>query len=207
MMKNWLKISSTSFLLTLAIHPGCSEQQQTIFDKDRDKIPVQEGWNQAVRVTRNGKLSARLEYGHFMKFANNQDTHFDEGLQVYFFNKAGRQTSTLTANSGTLTMANHFEAVGNVILVANDGRKLETERLNWNNDRQQIRSDAFVKITTAEGDTLTGTGFEADQSLNSWLLHSPRGNTTSNAGENGPNLTVNKTAAEDSLQQANVNKK
>ena len=70
-----------------------------------------------------------------------------------------------------------FEAIGDVLVVSEDGRTLRTERLSWVDRRQRIVSEDFVTMTTADGDTLQGDGFESDQSLNYWTIRRPKGVT------------------------------
>ena len=53
---------------------------------------------------------------------------------------------------------------GEVVVVTDEGVKLETETLRWDPNIDRIITDDFVRVTRKE-DVLTGYGMEADQEL------------------------------------------
>ena len=86
-------------------------------------------------------------------------------LRIDYYDENGDATSTLTARSGVLkTRTNDMEALGDVVVTANDGTVLTTERLTWNELTRKIESDRFVRVTKGK-DVFTGTGVEADPDL------------------------------------------
>jgi LPS export ABC transporter protein LptC len=184
-------------LLCFAIF-GCDAQESSTINPENRVLPDQEGWNSTVRVTKNGRPTVIVRYGHMQKFASKKYTQFDDGIVLNFYNSRGDCTSVLTAESGMMyDLRNDFEAMGNVVVISKDGRTLRTEKLRWDENEQKILTDEFVTITTAEGDTLTGQGFESDQSLNFWKINKPTG-VTSKA------FTIDELeqeAAEDTLRQ------
>ena len=100
---------------------------------------------------------------------------FDEGTRVElrtvnltFFDPQGVQSAVLTSREGTYDMrANQMEARGNVVLVSEDGRRLLTEQLRYDQASDQISSDsAFVSIEG--GRRLEGIGFRANSDLSRW---------------------------------------
>lgn len=166
------------FLLCFAIF-GCEAQESSSINSENRELPDQEGWNSTVRVTKNGRPTVIVQYGHMQKFASKKQTQFDEGIVLNFYNGQGDSTSVLTAKSGSMyDLKNDFEAIGNVVVISKDGKTLKTEKLRWDESKQKILTDEFVTITTAEGDTLTGQGFESDQSLNFWKINKPAGVTS-----------------------------
>jgi LPS export ABC transporter protein LptC len=86
-------------------------------------------------------------------------------LRVDYFDEEGDVRSTLTASEGLLRRrTNDMEARGNVVVVAQDGTRLVTERLTWNERTGKIESDRFVRVTQGD-DVFTGVGLEADPDL------------------------------------------
>ncbi len=156
---------------------GCgSRGENDVIDADEMKFPDQEGWNSTVTSTQNGVVTAVIEYGHMQRFNKNKIVEFDQNIVVDFFDEQGNHTSQLTSEKGRLDEAtNNIEAFGNVHVVSDTGITLQTEHIWWDNRLEKIVSDEFVTITTAENDTIYGTGFESDQNLENWVITKGRG--------------------------------
>ena len=90
---------------------------------------------------------------------------FPEGLFVEFYegNKSAR--SWLKADKGTrYPSEKRIKLIGNVELFNHKRDKLETAELNWDEEKQEISTEKFVRITQPErGDTTYGFGFVSDQ--------------------------------------------
>ena len=81
------------------------------------------------------------------------------------FYKNGEHFSTLTSDSGTADLnTNDIFTWGNVVVINNDGRQLETEELYFDNETQLIHNDVFDRFTR-EGDVIEGIGLEATPDL------------------------------------------
>jgi len=62
-----------------------------------------------------------------------------------------------------------------VVAVSNNGEILETELLFWNEPKDKIWSDRFVRFT--QGDQIImGTGFESDTRFSNWTIKNVTGN-------------------------------
>jgi len=170
-------------LMALTATLGCDSLEFTGTGSAREhmnsgdqEIPDQEGWNSVVRITRRGRLTAILQYGHMQKFAGKHLVLFDGGITVDFYNADGKHTSNLVARKGRMhESTGKVEALQNVVVVSDSGITLMTEHLIWDPEKKRIFSDQFVTIATQEGDTLYGLGFESDQDLKNWTIKKPRG--------------------------------
>lgn len=174
----------TSFLLEFIIAVlftalifGCgSRDDNSGAEVEEIKFPDQEGWNSTVTSTQNGVVTAVIEYGHMQRFDKKKIVEFDQNIVVDFFDENGMHTSKMTSEKGRLDEAtNNIEAYGNVYVVSDTGITLRTERIWWDNRLEKIVSDEFVTITTADSDTIYGTGFESDQNLENWVITKGRG--------------------------------
>jgi hypothetical protein len=67
-----------------------------------------------------------------------------------------------------------MEAKGNVIIINEKGEQLNTEHIVWSQKKEQINSDAFVKITT-KTEILMGDGLESNQSFTKYKIKKIRG--------------------------------
>lgn len=147
-------------------------------DQSQDDLPEQEGWNSTLSATRGSRLAAVIRYGHMRRFAGRQEIELDEGIEVDFFDERGEHTSHLVAEGGLLNEdTKNVEAIGRVVVVSDSGITLRTERLRWDRARDRIMTEEFVTITTADGDTLYGQGFESDVNLTEWETRKTSGVT------------------------------
>ena len=95
-----------------------------------------------------------------------------ENVRIDYFNERGETRSTLTAKSGLLRRkTSNMEARGDVVVTADDGTILTTQKLTWNERTGKIESDRFVRVTKGS-DVFTGVGVEADPDLKNMRVKS-----------------------------------
>ena len=122
-----------------------------------------------VRVKMTGPVLKRRMVGQ------NVVEEFPEGIEMWFYNSAGRIDSDLRADSGIRNeKENRVTLRGNVIWKSREGDKLETEELIWLQKEALIVSSEFVTITRPE-EVIYGYGFETDQHFTRWRILSPEG--------------------------------
>jgi hypothetical protein len=63
-----------------------------------------------------------------------------------------------------------MEARGNVVVVTEDGRRLTTEQLRYDQIRNEISSDSAF-VLTEPGRRLEGVGFTSDPNMNNVRVH------------------------------------
>jgi len=142
---------------------GCSETEQTPAVQRSGAIPDQQFYDYRLIESAGGIKRWVLESDRMEKYADREDVElFTVRMQFY---RDGEYFSTLTAERGqaNLTSKNLF-AWGNVVVVTDDGRKLETEELHYDNDRGLIHNEVFDRFTR-DGDVITGIGLEATPDL------------------------------------------
>lgn len=103
---------------------------------------------------------------------------FPEGVKVKFFDARGREDSRLKANYAIhYSTERLWHATGDVVVVNKKGEQLNTEELFWDEKRETIYSDVFVKITTPD-EIIMGEGFEADQNFTNYTITKVTGQIT-----------------------------
>jgi len=157
---------------------GCNSDNTLPINKktDAEKLPSQEGYDSELYITKAGVKQAVLHYGHMRKYDDERVVYFDEGIELDFYGKNGKHTSYVSAEKGKF-YENTEDVVGkgNVIVVSDTGMTLYTEELRWVNELNKIFSDTLVMITTQDGDTLYGKGFESDPDLTKRVIYEPWG--------------------------------
>jgi len=100
---------------------------------------------------------------------------FPKGFRIEQYDSKKRVTSSIKASYGKYyEYKDLWEAKQNVIAVTEAGDSLLTELLYWDQKKEMIYSDQFVKIITKDK-TFTGTGFESDLQMTSWRIIKPKG--------------------------------
>jgi hypothetical protein len=91
-------------------------------------------------------------------------------VRAQLFDAAGDSSATLFADRlRHLEREERFEAFGRVVVTTVTGKRLETEYLTWEEARREIRTPAFVRITTPT-EIVAGNGLVADESLETYQI-------------------------------------
>lgn len=100
-------------------------------------------------------------------------------VRTTFYTETGLKNGTLTSREGTYNVrSGSMEARGNVVVVSEDGRRLETPQLRYDPGRNEISSDSAF-VLTQPTEVVTGIGFIADPNLNNVrILKAASGRTT-----------------------------
>ena len=87
-------------------------------------------------------------------------------VKVTFYASNGAKNATLTSREGTYnTRQNRMEARGDVVVVSEDGRKLTSPQLRFDQVRNEISSDSAFTLTEP-GRSVRGIGFVSDPDMN-----------------------------------------
>jgi len=91
-------------------------------------------------------------------------SEFRSGIKVVVYNGNDKPVGTVTAKYAKCTSNNLWELRDSVVVVNENNEKLETELMFWNQEKDRIYTDRFVKIT--EDNLISqGIGFESDSHL------------------------------------------
>jgi LPS export ABC transporter protein LptC len=104
-------------------------------------------------------------YSDIARLYQNQKEAYSDNIYAQYYKK-DKLMSTLTADKAIVnTETNATQAEGHVELIVENGSKLETDKLNWNPDTDQIRTDGWVHVFKGMDD-ITAVGMVADTQLN-----------------------------------------
>ena len=100
---------------------------------------------------------------------------FKDGLKVQFFDVNGKKESELNADYAIVDDGNDLMLAESNVVVRNiEGDILETEKLNWNQQKEEIFTDEFVKITT-ENEVIFGEGLVSNQNFSKYTIRKIKG--------------------------------
>ncbi|MGI6369907.1 MAG: LPS export ABC transporter periplasmic protein LptC [Ignavibacteria bacterium] len=109
-------------------------------------------------------------------YASKNCSILDSGIKVTFFSETGRKNAVLTATELEVDdITKNMVAKGNVVVISDStNTKLETEVLEWDNERRKIHSQVFVTVTSPR-EIINGWGFESDENLNKYQFFKVNG--------------------------------
>lgn len=158
-----------AFLMAALVVGGCAVEDESTpataagIRQARARVPEQQIFDYTFIETRDGIRQWVLRSAEMLKYPGQEDMVLVD-LTMDFY-RSGEYHSTLTADSGQANQVSRdVHAWGTVVVETNDGRKLETEELFFDNNRQIIHNDVFDKLTR-DGDVVTGIGLEATPDL------------------------------------------
>jgi LPS export ABC transporter protein LptC len=116
------------------------------------------------RLTDEGVARAEMQSDTLYFFDDNTRIEA-ENPHITFFTAEGVKDAVLTARRGTSnTRTNNMVARKNVVVVSEDGRRLTTEELIYNQPRNEISSDSAF-VLTEPNRRLEGIGFRSDPNM------------------------------------------
>ena len=167
-MKYFFAILFVSFLAF-----SCSDSKikpQVSLESGTEQIPDQETWGSEIIVTEDGILKA-IVYSDHISVISEEKSKLLKGVRILFFDEEGIQTSSLTSKRGRVDdITQDMYAIDSVVAVSDSGVTLYTDELIWNNKKNKIVSDKFVKIVSDQ-EVIEGYGFESNQSMNPYTIY------------------------------------
>ena len=177
-------------LAALAASPGCARAARGPAAGAAPERPAQESWGAVLRVTRNGADRARLAAPYLARYegdstyavlqadpdapdtlaANVPAGAADRAVHVRLFDDAGQPSATVDADRVVYRdEEQRFVAQGRVVVLTEEGRRLESEEVRWDEASRELRADGFVRIT-APDERFEGVGLVAAEDLSTYEL-------------------------------------
>jgi len=150
-------------------------QQMEELSKEIDE-PVVSSVDIEWFYTKKGEASFKLKTPKMLRFDGKEPyVEFPLGLELHSFEQEGEKDAYLRADYAIQHLNEKLiEVKGNVLLQNAKGEKLETEYLIWDELKDRIYTEEFVKITK-EGQVIMGEGFESDIYFSEYTLKKSRG--------------------------------
>jgi LPS export ABC transporter protein LptC len=109
----------------------------------------------------------------------NRDKIYPKEIKLYFYDRAGVETTTLRADSGRYFSQNSVYKVMGKVRVYNKIKQesLETDELTWFPEKKNVQTDRPVKIVSPK-DIIYGKGLTAKQDFSEYVIRSISGVVT-----------------------------
>lgn len=162
--------TTTILLLALLLATGCADEQQPTETARAagPRVPIQEFLDFRHIETDNGVRQWVLNGDRMQKFSEQEDALLVT-VKMDFFEE-GAYFSTLTSDSGLVNLqTKDVHTWGDVVVVTEDGRRLECSELFFSDETGLITNDVFNRFTRGR-DVTTGIGLEASSDLENVVL-------------------------------------
>lgn len=159
----------TAIVLAAALlaSAGCNEKKQpplgsrSALADSADQVM----WGAKFNLTDKGLQRAELNADTAFFFNDNTRIELRHVFAT-FYTAAGAKDATLTSEAGTYsTRTGSMFARRHVIVISEDGRRLETPELAYDQSRNEISGDSSFVLTEPDR-RLEGIGFRSDPNLN-----------------------------------------
>lgn len=176
----FIKIYSVAVLVSGAamLFYGCEnniEQIKAFYSTEN--LPVLEAKNFETLVTDSGQVRYSLKAPILLRFEDEGRNYieFPKGMELVKFDEHNKIISSITADYAKQFVAeDKWEAKNNVVATNAQGDTLKTEHLIWEEKKEIIYTEEFVKIIRTD-QIITGIGFTSDQKLQNWKIKNPKG--------------------------------
>lgn len=167
------KLKAILYLTIMALFVSCeSDMQRVKTITSVSGLPTQSAKNIEIIHTDSAKITMIVKAKKLNKYDNVEKpyTEFPEGIKVDFYDEFEEINGQLTANYAIRDDETAiWEAKYDVVAVGSEGKVLNTELLYWDEEKEIIYTDEFVKVTDEES-IIYGTGFESDQDFSNWRI-------------------------------------
>jgi len=173
-----LRIASVTALAILIIScKGKLDQAQSL---DLSQTPLQTVEDMFAVQTKNGVVLMRMEAPVMERYDNDTSTYesFPNGFELYGYTDDGLLETIIIANDARhittkKTKGEVWEAFGNVVIHnVIKQETMETDTLFWNQAKNEIYTDCYVKLYSPDG-FLQGYGMHSDDHARNAILHNP----------------------------------
>lgn len=154
-----------------------NEIEKVNFFSEEIVLPDQSATDIELLYSEDAIVQLKLMAPKLEHYNDEEDPYilFPKGVHVFFFNDKKEIESELQANYAKYYEKKKlWEARNDVQAVNEDCSLFNTELLYWDEAKEKIYSDNFIKITTID-EVLYGDGFESNQNFTKYRIKKIKG--------------------------------
>lgn len=172
-----LLVVGVALLLGIACEHRETSEEQGTQDASEGPTPTHVSWDAEFSMIEGGRRRAAIAADRMERYVTEDSTYSvwrsrgDTGrVRTYLFDEEGDSSATVTADSVLFfTREGRFEAFGDVVVITQSEKRLESEHLTWDQPSRKIRTQRFVHITTPT-EVVQGNGLVADEDLETYQI-------------------------------------
>lgn len=168
-LTSYLRNPFSLFLIPLAFSLlSCERKIDTIKKDDVLLLPSITAKNSTTVFTDSGMVQLVMSFDIMESYNNIEQPYseFRSGITVFFYDSHDEPVATVFSKYAKyIDKKKLWELKDSVVVVNESSDKLETEQLFWDQEKDLIFTDRFIKITNEDQTVVMGTGFESDHRL------------------------------------------
>lgn len=170
-----LKFGISVWITVLVLLSGCENDIEKInLLNTSSEYPNVIGEDIEVLYSDSAKVKVHM-YAKELKQYNNAEkpySEFPQGIRIFFYDDSLEIESEIKANHAVYYSEDKlWHATGNVIVQNfKSGERLDSEELFWDEEKEQVYSNAYTRIVNENGTFHGQEGFRSNQSLTDYEL-------------------------------------
>lgn len=164
-----MKIRYLILLFFTVLFVACENNSDSVPKSDYLSLPAASAENFMTVMSDSGLIEVMMSAPLMEQWDNTDSpyTEFKKGLRVDYYDKDTVPHGSVTAKYAKYDVnSDTWILQDSVVVINEDNDKLETELLNWDQKKDLIYTDRFVKITRMKTEEIIqGFGFESDSHL------------------------------------------
>lgn len=182
---NVVKPDYTSITIALAamvmllLFSSCSGRNKEMGEAitERDSLPVMDTKGVTTLISDSGVTRYRINTEEWLVFDRKKPPYwaFEKGIYLEKFDSLFQIEASIEADTAYFYNKEElWKLVGNVHIQNLEGEKFDTELLYWDQRKQKVYSDKFIRIEQPDR-IITGRGFDSNQQMTVYTIHQPEG--------------------------------
>lgn len=153
---------------------SCGGEKKDFVDLSANEhVPMMKTLDWSLLVSDSGITRYKVEAAEWYVYEEGPDPYwyFPEKVHVEKFDTLFRIEASIDADTAYFfSNRDLWKLIGNVEVESLEGERFETSELFWDQKKEELYSDKFIKIT--KGDFVnTGIGFKSNQSLTQYQIY------------------------------------
>lgn len=168
----------TVVLTATVLFSSCNKKIEKIRKNEILNLPSLTVKNDTTMYSDSGKMQLVMSFPIMERYTNVDPVYseFRQGMKVVFYDGHPEQQGSVSSKYAKyLDKKKLWELRDSVVVINQTGDRLETEQLFWDQEKDWIYTERFVRMTS-EDQTITGSGFESDSHLNKRRIKNISGN-------------------------------
>lgn len=145
-------------------------------------MPIGEADSINLKYTDSGRVMSTLVSPKMLDYANieNAFTEFPQGIFVSMYDKTGVVTTTIKSDYAIrYKKTDIIDLQGNVEINSNDGKKMETSQLYFDQKNEWFFTEKHFKFTDSDGSFLQGPGVDFSKDFKIFNMQKSSGQVNS----------------------------
>lgn len=166
-------------MVMLLLFSSCSGRNKGMGEAitERDSLPVMDTKGVTTLISDSGVTRYRINAEEWLVFDRKSPPYwaFEKGVYLEKFDSLFQIEASIEADTAYFYNKEElWKLMGNVHIQNLKGEKFDTELLYWDQRKQKVYSDRFIRIEQPDR-IITGRGFDSNQQMTVYTIHQPEG--------------------------------